>query len=79
MSEKEPHIENDVLEALMDAWARYPAMRLGQLIVNVVRPENPCPEIFYIEDSQLIKKLRRASCPCPSALDSKKGGIDAEE
>jgi hypothetical protein len=63
MSEKEPHIETDVLEALMDAWSRYPAMRLGQLIVNVVRPVNPCPETFYIEDPQLIKKLRRASCP----------------
>ena len=59
MSEKEPHIENDVLEALMDAWSRHPAMRLGQLIVNVVRPENPCPEIFSIEDSQLMKKLRK--------------------
>ena len=58
MSEKEPNIENDVLEALMDAWVRYPQMRLGQLIVNVIRPEKPCPEIFYIEDSQLIKKLR---------------------
>jgi hypothetical protein len=59
MSEREPHIENDVIEALVEAWSRYPAMRLGQLIVNVVRPENPCPEIFYIEDSQLIKKLRK--------------------
>ena len=59
MAEKEPHVEDDVLEALMEAGSMYPAMRLGQLIVNVVRPENPCPEIFYIEDSQLIKRLRK--------------------
>ncbi len=59
MSEKEPHVEDDVIEALMEAWSKHPAMRLGQLIVNAVRPEKACPEIFYIEDSQLIKKLRK--------------------
>jgi len=26
--------------------------------MNVLRPKSPCPEVFYIEDSQLIKKLK---------------------
>jgi len=34
-----------------------PDLRLGQLIVNAVRPSDPCPEIFYIEDDGLLKGL----------------------
>ncbi|MGD2150083.1 MAG: hypothetical protein PVF99_05695 [Desulfobacterales bacterium] len=61
MSEKEPNIEIDVIEVLIKTWASFPKMRLGQLIMNVVRPKDPCPEIFYIEDSELIKKLKHFS------------------
>jgi hypothetical protein len=61
MSEKEPNIESDALESLMKTWASFPKMRLGQLIMNVVRPKDPCPEIFYEEDSELIKKLKHFS------------------
>jgi hypothetical protein len=33
---------------------------LGQLIVNVVRPKEPCPEVFYIEDDELVRRLETA-------------------
>lgn len=59
MSEKEPNIEEAVLNAIMDAWARYPDMRLTQLLVNAINPADPCSEIYATEDSQLIKMLNR--------------------
>ena len=59
MSQREPGIEEEVLEALMQAWAAHPDMRLTQLIVNAIRPSTPCPEIFSVEDRRLIKLLNR--------------------
>lgn len=56
MSQIEPGIETEVMEALMDAWKKYPDMRLTQLIVNAVAPIEP-DYIFNIEDSELIKLL----------------------
>lgn len=48
---------DEVLTALRNAWAESPELRLGQLIVNAIRPSDPCPEIFYIEDDGLLKRL----------------------
>ena len=59
MSEKEPNIEEDVLEAIMKAWSKHPQLRLGQLIYNAVSPAEACPEISGVEDSKLIKLLNR--------------------
>ncbi len=59
MSEKEPGIEEDVINAIMETWAKYPDMRLTQLIVNAIAPNEPCIEIFNTEDSELIKLLNR--------------------
>ena len=56
MSEKEPGIEEEVMKALMDAWKKYPDMRLTQLIVNAAAPIEP-DYIFNIEDSKLIQLL----------------------
>lgn len=48
-------------EALIAAFAAafedYPELRLGQLVVNVVKPANPCPEIFYITNEEFFKRL----------------------
>ncbi len=57
MSEKEPNIEEDMLQALMDAWSENPNLRFGQLLMNVISPKEPCSAIFSIEDSKLIKLL----------------------
>ena len=59
MSEKEPNIEEDVVNAIMEAWAKYPDMRLTQLIVNAINPKDPCSEVYSVEDSKLIKLLTR--------------------
>jgi hypothetical protein len=50
---------DQVLSAVRRVWSQNPDFRLGQLIVNAVRPEEPCPEIFYIEDGELVRRLMR--------------------
>ena len=50
---------DDVLAALRAAWEESPDLRLGQLIVNAVRPSEPCPEVFHAEDDVLLGGLIR--------------------
>ena len=38
-------------------WKLQPELRLGQLIVNAVRPSDPCPEVFSVRDEVLLRKL----------------------
>jgi uncharacterized protein YihD (DUF1040 family) len=54
---RDPARIDDVLAALRAAWAESPDLRLEQLIVNTVRPSNPCPEIIYTEDDALAQGL----------------------
>lgn len=42
-----------VLERLAKIWKQYPDLRLGQLILNVVRD----PLLYYLEDEDLINRL----------------------
>lgn len=48
---------DEILSALRAAWEESPDLRLGQLIVNAVRPTNPCPEVFYAQDEDLLRRL----------------------
>jgi len=43
-----------VLEVVQEIWEKYPDMRLGQLLLNMTRD----PILYYMEDEDLIKKLR---------------------
>jgi len=45
------------LAGVRAAWESDPDMRLGQLIVNLLRPSRPCPQIFYSEDTVLEQGL----------------------
>jgi hypothetical protein len=49
----------EILENIANIWVKYPDLRLTQLIVNAINPKSPCPEIFYIEDSQLLYKIKQ--------------------
>jgi hypothetical protein len=40
---------------LREVWTRSPDLRLGQLMVNAVRPREPRPEVFSIEDTVLAR------------------------
>ena len=56
---RDPARIDQVLDVLRRAWMRNPDSRLGQLIVNAVRPQEPCPDGFDIEDTVLARRLER--------------------
>jgi uncharacterized protein YihD (DUF1040 family) len=45
-----------VLSKIKTIWEKYPDLRLGQLILNVVRDTNS-HVLYYLEDDELLKKL----------------------
>lgn len=53
--------DNDAIDytvgLLGEFWKQQPELRLGQLIINAVRPQEPCPEVFYVKDERLRAKL----------------------
>lgn len=42
-----------MLDELRKLWEKYPDLRLGQLITNVINN----PTLYYIEDAELIRTL----------------------
>lgn len=48
---------DEILSALRATWEESPDLRLGQLIVNAVRPTTPCPEVFHAQDEDLLRRL----------------------
>lgn len=46
---------DSILDRLKTLWKRNPDLRLGQLILNVLRD----PTLYYIEDEQLIEVLEK--------------------
>jgi hypothetical protein len=56
---RDPARIDRILEAVRQVWVKDPDLRLGQLIVNAIRPSQPCPQIFGAEDTVLEKGLAR--------------------
>ena len=54
---RDPQRIEQILEALRGIWQVDPDLRLGQLVVNAIRPSQPCPAIFNAEDDVLLKGL----------------------
>jgi hypothetical protein len=49
-----------LLEALRQAWERYPDQRLGQLVVNAVREagiDTPPTPVFNLDDHKMLASL----------------------
>src|SRR5262249_35830697 len=55
---RDPRPIDDVLLAIAEVWARAPDLRLGQLLVNAIRPGEPCPELSGIEDAELVRRVQ---------------------
>ena len=62
---RDPDRIDAMLTDLAALWRRDPDMRLGQLVVNLVRPKAPRPEVFYFEDTKLHKRIRKALVGAP--------------
>ena len=58
---RDPKRIDRVLATIRGAWLKVPDWRLGQLLVNVVEPREPCPELFSVEDDQLEHLVARLS------------------
>lgn len=65
---RDPNRIDPILNQLREVWKQQPDMRLGQLLVVVARPANPCPDLFHLEDDQLAHRINDYA----SALDNGK-------
>ncbi|QEI06412.1 hypothetical protein FXN63_11660 [Pigmentiphaga aceris] len=63
---RDPARIDEILSELNRYWQANPDLRLGQIIVNMIRPKEPCPEVFYTEDSVVLKRL----CDANEALQN---------
>lgn len=55
---------DNILKELGNIWKEVPDLRLGQLLLNVARD----PELYYIEDKELVDKLRMVYAPTEEDL-----------
>jgi hypothetical protein len=55
---RDPRRIEQILDVIREIWEREPDLRLGQIVVNAIRPGEPCPQIFGAEDDELLKGLR---------------------
>jgi hypothetical protein len=54
---RDPNRISDILAKIEELWEEQPDLRLMQLLINALRPENPCSELYSIEDAKLKKRL----------------------
>lgn len=47
-----------ILQLVGEIWMQHPDLRLGQLLVNAIRPTSPVPEVFHAEDDKILDGLR---------------------
>ena len=53
-SMRDPNRIDKVLDEIKTLWKKYPDLRLGQLICNVLQD----PALYYVEDNELVKYLK---------------------
>lgn len=71
---RDPNRIDRMIEMLWELWKAQPDLRLGQLLVNVIRPGEPCPRVFYAEDTDTEAKLAQ----CLAELTAR-GSTQSEE
>ena len=54
-----PEEKVKLLAIIAKIWTQYPDLRLTQLIVNAIPAKLQHSEIFYVEDSEIINKLKQ--------------------
>ena len=68
---RDPDRIDRIIERLRQVWKTHPDLRLGQLLVNAIRPSQPCPQVFYPEDSLIENGLENYSNPGTERYASK--------
>lgn len=54
---RDPKRIPEMLAHLERIWKANPDLRLAQLIVFASQPKQPCPQVFYKEDDELLEGL----------------------
>ena len=57
MESRDPERIPEVLQRIGEVWKRHPELRLTQLILNYVHPEIQCPQLYGLEDDELLRRL----------------------
>ena len=52
---RNPDRIDKILNEIKNIWEKYPDLRLGQLLCNVLRD----PALYYVEDDQLVESLKK--------------------
>jgi hypothetical protein len=55
---RDPARIDPLLDLIREVWTANPDWRLSQLVVNAIRPTEPCPQVFSAEDEKLEAGLR---------------------
>lgn len=55
---RDPKRIDETLAELRKLWMEVPDWRLGQLIVNCANPAHPCPQVFNMEDEEMLNAIR---------------------
>ena len=53
MSENNQSTKETLVYELLKLWQDEPELRLTQLLMRIIKPEPHCPEIYFLEDSEL--------------------------
>jgi hypothetical protein len=61
-----------ILNHLEEIWNENPDLRLGQIIMIATRPKSTCPEVFYIEDEEILKGIRSIGKKIESSNEKRK-------
>lgn len=71
---RDPARIEPILELIRKVWSADPDLRLTQLLVNLIPITQPCPQVFYFEDTELLKRLQHAAAAItPPSADSNNG------
>jgi uncharacterized protein YihD (DUF1040 family) len=52
---RDPNRIDKILSGIKKVWEKYPDLRLGQLLCNVMRD----PALYYVEDEDLVSYLEQ--------------------
>ena len=53
--------KQQLLKSITSVQVKYPELRLGQLLINALNLQQPCPELFNVLDTVLAEKLNQIS------------------
>lgn len=65
---RDPNRIEPILELLREVWTASPDLRLGQILVNAMKLDEPVTRVFYCEDDVVERGLRNLLPPSTPTL-----------